>query len=69
MPMSVLAGILIPIGFGVVDYKGLRHLRQVPALDAGLDVFFNLYNYERPHQSLGYAVPADVHFAVKESIL
>jgi transposase InsO family protein len=41
----------------------------VPALAAGLDDFFYRYNYERPHQSLGYAVPADVHFAVKVPIL
>ena len=28
-----------------------------------------LYNYERPHQSLSYQVPADVHYAVKVPIL
>ncbi|MCB9005844.1 MAG: hypothetical protein H6656_00405 [Ardenticatenaceae bacterium] len=26
-------------------------------------------NYERPHQSLGYCTPADVHFAVNAPIL
>jgi hypothetical protein len=36
---------------------------DVPSLHAGLDTYFNIYNYERPHQSLGYATPADVHFA------
>ena len=36
----------------------------VPALAAGLDDYFELYNYERPHQNLGYRTPADVHFAV-----
>lgn len=47
----------------------IKEYATVPALAAGLDVFFNLYNYERPHQSLGYATPADIHFAVKEPIL
>jgi putative transposase len=47
----------------------IKEYATVPALAAGLDVFFNLYNYERPHQSLGYLTPADVHFAVKEPIL
>ena len=30
IPLTVLAGILIPIGFGIIDYKGLKHLRHVP---------------------------------------
>ncbi len=47
----------------------IKEYATVPALAAGLEVFFNLYNYERPHQSLGYAAPADVHFAVKVPIL
>jgi putative transposase len=34
----------------------------VPALETGLDDYFQLYNYERPHQSLAYRTPADVHF-------
>ncbi|MFN2273301.1 MAG: SulP family inorganic anion transporter [Anaerolineales bacterium] len=34
VPLSVLAGILIPIGLAIVDYKGLRHLRDVPIADA-----------------------------------
>jgi hypothetical protein len=47
----------------------IKEYATVPALAAGLDDFFYRYNYERPHQSLGYAVPADVHFAVKVPIL
>jgi putative transposase len=47
----------------------IKDYATVPALAAGLNIFFNLYNYERPHQSLGYATPADVHFAVKVPIL
>ncbi len=35
IPMCVLAGILITVGIGIVDYhKGLRHLFQVPRADA-----------------------------------
>ncbi len=34
----------------------------VPALEHGLHDYFQLYNYERPHQSLDYRTPADVHF-------
>jgi SulP family sulfate permease len=34
IPLSVLAGLLIPVGFAIIDYKGLRHLRDVPRADA-----------------------------------
>ena len=34
IPLSVLAGILIPIGFAIVDRKGFRHLARVPKADA-----------------------------------
>ncbi|MEO1010669.1 MAG: SulP family inorganic anion transporter [Bacteroidota bacterium] len=34
IPLAVLAGILIPIGFKIVDTKGLKHLRIVPRADA-----------------------------------
>ena len=34
----------------------------VPALERGLHTYFQLYNHERPHQSLDYRTPADVHF-------
>lgn len=37
----------------------------VPALAAGLGDYFQLYNYERPHQSLSYLTPADVYFSQK----
>jgi putative transposase len=47
----------------------IKEYATVPALAAGLDDYFNLYNYERPHQSLGYQVPADIHFVVKEPLL
>jgi sulfate permease, SulP family len=34
IPLSVLAGILITVGIGIIDYKGLRHLKRVPRADA-----------------------------------
>ena len=34
VPLAVLAGILIPIGFAIVDSRSLRHLRSVPRADA-----------------------------------
>lgn len=34
IPLAVLAGILIPIGFAIVDRKGLKHLLKVPRADA-----------------------------------
>lgn len=34
VPNAVLAGILITVGIGIIDYKGLRHLRTVPRADA-----------------------------------
>ena len=44
----------------------IRDYPSVPALTRGLEAYFRFYNHERYHQSLGYAVPAAVHFAVKE---
>jgi putative transposase len=35
----------------------------VPALAMVLGDYFHLYNYERPHQSLNYQTPAEVHFS------
>ena len=34
IPLAVLAGILIPIGFKIIDTKGLKHLLVVPKADA-----------------------------------
>ena len=49
IPLSVLAGLLIPVGFAIIDYKGFKHLRDVPRADAvvmlivlGMTVFGNL---------------------------
>ncbi|NOQ64779.1 MAG: STAS domain-containing protein [Methyloprofundus sp.] len=34
IPLPVLAGILITVGIGIIDYKGLKHLMCVPKTDA-----------------------------------
>jgi putative transposase len=40
----------------------IKEYDTVPMLFNGLEDYFQLYNYERPHQSLDYRVPAEVHF-------
>ena len=49
-----------------VKYEDLyiKEYATIPALETGLHDYFQLYNYERPHQSLAYRTPADVHLAV-----
>lgn len=34
IPLAVLAGLLIPIAFKIIDFKGLKHLLKVPRADA-----------------------------------
>ncbi len=34
IPAAVLAGILVTVGIGVMDYKGLRHIKMIPITDA-----------------------------------
>lgn len=34
IPLPVLAGILITVGVGIIDYKGIKHLFRVPRADA-----------------------------------
>ena len=48
-----------------VKYENIyiKEYATVPVLFNGLEDYFQLYNYERPHQSLNYRVPADVHFS------
>jgi len=41
----------------------LKDYASVPELDAGLQAYFWYYNQDRPHQSLGYRTPAEVHCA------
>jgi putative transposase len=40
----------------------LNDYASVPALAAGLERYFTCYNRERPHQSLAYRTPAEVHW-------
>jgi SulP family sulfate permease len=49
IPLSVLAGILITVGIGIIDYKGLKDIMKIPRADAVvlitvllLTVFVNL---------------------------
>lgn len=34
IPLPVLAGILITVGVGIIDYKGIKHILHVPRADA-----------------------------------
>ncbi|NOQ15626.1 MAG: STAS domain-containing protein [Methyloprofundus sp.] len=34
IPLPVLAGILITVGIGIIDYKGLKHITRVPKTDS-----------------------------------
>ena len=34
IPNAVLAGILISVGIGIIDYKGIKHLNSIPRSDA-----------------------------------
>jgi SulP family sulfate permease len=36
IPKGVLAGILLTVGIGIIDYKGFRHLRNVPLSDVAI---------------------------------
>jgi SulP family sulfate permease len=36
IPLSVLAGLLIPIGFKIIDKRGLKHFRHIPRADAAV---------------------------------
>ena len=39
IPKSVLAGILITVGIGILDYKSLKHISKIPRTDAVIMVF------------------------------
>jgi putative transposase len=41
----------------------LHDYAAVPNLEAGLARYLQFYNHDRPHQSLQYRTPAEVHFA------
>ena len=44
----------------------LRDYADVPEAIGSLTAYFRFYNYERPHQSLGYQTPAVIFAAVTE---
>ena len=48
------------------EHVYLHEYTLVPELEKGLAQYFGFYNDERPHQSLSYQTPAEVHFAVAE---
>jgi len=50
-----------------VKYEDIyvKEYPTVPALELGLSDYFQLYNYERPHQSLNYRTPAMIHFGTQ----
>ena len=45
----------------------LKDYESVSALIDGVDAYFALYNWERPHQSLDYATPAQVYHQGNET--
>jgi SulP family sulfate permease len=34
IPNALLAGILVTVGIGIIDYKGLKHIKSIPRTDA-----------------------------------
>ena len=40
----------------------IKKYETVGTLRDGLEAYFRFYNYERPHQSLAYATPAEIYF-------
>ena len=40
----------------------IKQYETVDHLYSGLSTYFNFYNRERPHQSLGYKTPFEIHF-------
>ena len=43
------------------EHVYLHEYARVPELEKGLHEYFAFYNHERPHQSLSYQTPAEVH--------
>jgi putative transposase len=44
----------------------LLNYREVPEAIRGLGEYFTFYNNERPHQSLGYRTPHEVHVSIPQ---
>ncbi len=47
----------------------IKNYDSVPTLALGLAIYFQLYNEERPHQSLNYRTPADLYFSLKDGLV
>ena len=57
IPLAVLAGILIPIGFAIIDKKGLRHITQIPRADSVvLIVVFAITTFGSLIQAVGIGI-------------
>ena len=65
-PGRALDNIFIERLWRTVKYEDiyLMDYTSVPELEAGLDGYFQFYNRDRLHQSLGYRTPAEVHYAL-----
>jgi len=50
-----------PNAAGLTEHVYLQDIRSVQDAWLGLKDFFNFYNHERLHQSLGYLTPTDVY--------
>src|SRR5207245_7953047 len=48
-----------------VEYEDIyiKDYERVPELESGLAAYFRFYDEDRPHQSLGYRTPGEVHRA------
>ena len=46
------------------EHLYLYDYETVPAVAVGLETYFQFYNTERPHQSLAYRTPKEVHDAL-----
>jgi putative transposase len=49
------------------EHVYLYDYAAVMELEKGLEHYFTFYNYERPHQSLAYQTPAEVHFQARSA--
>lgn len=61
IPMAVLAGILITIGIGIIDYKGVKMLFKVPKQDAivwGIVLAVTLFDNLLDAVGIGFALSA-----------
>lgn len=47
----------------------IKEYNTVPQLQSGLTDYFQLYNQERPHQSLNHRTPAEFHFSLRNGLI